>query len=414
MLITSELKEALINQAEQPGDISQLLELMQNWAEPMVLEAYRPAFQDLPRPVNRNELAGCAPGTLGQALYDFAGENGPVDGSAIWQVITGYDRSDYGRCCLDGFLAARYFSLEHVLKLAALLIRISFVVPEATVGVMNAITTGWTQGRAAKTLPPEKWAESWNRSLDEVRHELNIASPSPQTGAENLLQTVRKIPPGLKTLFWEEIEAPIGTTNIIEKVSGYGGAFDEPLRAAYVSAMLAHSGVEAAYQDGFLRPPLELESLRDYPKGTLAYAYYHQIVDNGLDVEIIKRRHIPEVNSVTDYAAHRILQTHDLWHPLTGYTTDGLDELALQTFQLAQLGSPFSSNLLATVITRNALFDPQSAFYIFGAMSEGWPNGLATAPFLPVRWEDHWGDTIEELRQRYHIQVHTGELTAIA
>jgi ubiquinone biosynthesis protein Coq4 len=414
MLIASELKEALTGPAEQPGDISHLLELVQKWADPMVLEAYHPAFQDLPGPVSHSDLAGCAPGTLGQALYDLARENGSLDGSAIWQVLTGYGRSDFGRCCLDGFLAAHYFSLEHVLRLAALLIRISFVAPEATVGVMNAITTGWTQGRAAKTLAPAKWAESWNRPLDELRQELNIASPSPQTNVENLLQIVRKIPPGLKALFWEEIEAPIGTTNIIEKVSGYGGAFDETLRSAYVSAMLAHPGVAEAYQAGFLRPSLEFESLRDYQQGTLAYAYYHQIVDNGLDVEIIKRRHIPEVNSVTDYAAHRILQTHDLWHPLTGYTTDGLDELALQTFQLAQLGSPFSSNLLATVITRNALFDPQSAFYIFGAMCEGWPHGLATAPFLPVRWEEHWGDTIEELRQRYHIQVHSGDLTASA
>ena len=414
MLIASELKEALISQAEQPGDISHLLELAQNWAEPMVLEAYHPAFQDLPAPVSPKELARCAPGTLGKALYDFAGEKDPLDGSPIWQVVTGYDRSDHGRCCLDGFLAARYFSLEHVLRLAALLIRISFVVPEATVGVMNAITTGWTQGRAAKTLSQEKWAESWNRPLDEVRRELNIAGLPAKSNAENLLQTVRKVPPDLQALFWQEIEAPVGTTNIIEKVSGYGGAFDETLRAAYVSAMLSHPGVKEAYHEGFLRPPLELESLRNYPKGTLAYAYYHQIVDNGLDVEIIKSKYIPNVNNVTDYAAHRILQTHDLWHPLTGYTTDGLDELALQTFQLAQLGSPFSSNLLATVITRNALFDPQSAFYIFGAMSEGWPLGLATAPFLPVKWEEHWDETIEELRQRYHIKVHSGDLTAIA
>jgi len=412
MSIDRELKETLIGQAEKPGSISPLLELVQNWAESYVLNTYRPTFQDIPGPVNRANLSACAPGTLGKALYDFTGDNvQTIEGSTIWQVITGYDRSDFGQICLDAFLAARYFSLEHILKLAALLIRISFVVPEATVGIMNALTSGFSQGRTAKMLAPEKWTESWNRPLDEVRRELNITNHALQVTAENLLQTVRKVPPELKTLFWQEVEAPIGTTNIIEKVSNYGGAFDETLRAAYVSAMLTHPGVETAYQEGFLRPSIKLESLGHYPAGSLGHAYYHLIVDNGLDIDILKRDQLPKVNSVTDYAAQRILQTHDLWHPLTGYTTDGLDELALQSFQLAQLGSPFSSNLLATVITRNALFDPQAAFYILAAMCEGWSNGLQTAPFLPVKWEQHWNDTIEELRQRYHVKVHMGDMT---
>lgn len=360
MNIPEDIKVAFISQAEKPANIDPLAELVRNWVEPQVRAAY-PPLKGSSEIVNQQD----------------------------WEVVS--------------LMAAQSFSLEAVLMLAVLLTRISFVAPEESVSVMAALSSGWFKGKAARDSGASiNWQELAKLPPDQIRSKLNLAGTAHSSG-----QLERKIPPALVDLFWQQVEVTPGTNNIIEKISNYATAFSPELWQGYNTAMLEHQGTPEAYQEGFLNRRLDIQELRDYPAGTLGYTYYHQIVDNGLDVEILKWNNLGNYANVTEYAAQRILQTHDLWHCLTNYSTDGLEELALQAFQLAQLGSPFSSNLLATILTRDTLVMPENLLYIVPAVCYGWQHGRHNPPFLPVHWEQHWGDTLEQLRRQYHIQPKT-------
>ena len=370
MMLTDNLKKAFIDAVENSSEIEPLVRILQKELHPGVLNCYGSEVAKLPLGFNRVE---------GRALAEQ------------WE--------------LTARTASEFFNLEAVAWLPVLLSQIAFALPETTLGMMDAITQGWRQGRMTKEdttraalAQPEVW--------ETVLAKAELSDPA-------MLPASRLVPADLQKLFWRQVESIPGSNNIIETVTNYGAAYDQPLREAYATAMLQHTGLPEAYQENYLRPPLNIQDLKDYPKGTLAYAYYHQIVDNGLDVEILKVTQKVSIGGVVDYAGQRIFQTHDLWHVLTEYTTDGLDEIALQAFQLAQLGSPFSSNLLASLMTRALLFDPQSIPYFMQAICVGWTHGRKTPPLLPVKWEQAWGQPVVELRRQHQIEPFTANLMAM-
>jgi ubiquinone biosynthesis protein Coq4 len=455
-MLHQELREAFIDQAEKPGDLLPLVKAFYRHADPQVLATYQQKSQELaaqlPGPELRSgrgfavqSLANNWPGTLGEAWYQFVKTNGldpdPTGNPlldlyekdsdeyyltyrylktrSLWQVVLGYHADYYGNLALASFSAAQRFDPPSLLQLPVVLARIGFVVPEVTFVVMDALTDGWQRGKAAKNLLTVAWEEWLDKPLNQVRTALNVTAPAPRdektlTEAASLLELDRPIPADLKKLFWEEVEVVPGSNNVIEQIANFVRGFDDNLRQSYASAMSGHKGVLEAFEDGYLRGAFSIQDLRDYPAGTLGYAYYHQIVDNGLEPEILKSDQlVPFRGAVPDYTGQRILQTHDLWHCLTSYTTDGLDEIALQAFQLAQLGSAFSSNLLTMLMTRSVLLNPQMISYFMQAISYGWQHGRRTPPLIPVHWEQHWGDTIEQLRQQYQIEPHTADLMAV-
>ena len=344
-MLNQTLKTAFMAQAEQPGSLINLAELLRQAVAPAVLAGYQ------------SESVGDLENLIRQG---------------DWQAVS--------------FRAAQNFELEAVLMLPLLLTRISFVAPEETLDIMDALVAGWTAGENPHAKMP------------------TLARNSP------LSNITRQIPAALQELFWQYVA---DDSNIIEKVFSLQATFDTDLHQAYAEAMLQHVGTPEAYAEGYLRGPLAIEDLRDYSAGTLGYAYYHQIVDNGLDIEILKgEQPRAKAGSLISYVNRRILQTHDLWHCVTEYTTQGDDEIILQAFQLAQLGSPFSPNLMAILLTQAALFSPQNIPYLMRYICAGWQHGRSNPPFLPIKWEQHWGETLEAIRQQYHLTPKRAELSA--
>ncbi len=43
----------------------------------------------------------------------------------------------------------------------------------------------------------------------------------------------------------------------------------------------------------------------------------------------------------------RLSQTHDNWHPITGFDTSTIGEIVLQAFRLSQFPYPLASRLMA-------------------------------------------------------------------
>lgn len=155
----------------------------------------------------------------------------------------------------------------------------------------------------------------------------------------------------------------------------------------------------------YVRPAsLSLQSLATYAPNTLGAAFYHQLADNGLDLEIIKdRRGDVYADARANYIGLRIYQTHDIWHVLLGYSVSGFDELALQAFQLAQTGSAGSAILLCLQIMRTAFRNINPLPPLLNLIFRGWQHGRQTTPLIAVEWEDLLSEPLTDLRERYQI-----------
>lgn len=215
-----------------------------------------------------------------------------------------------------------------------------------------------------------------------------------------------KAPPALWQLFWEDVRAaPLRVEP--ERIRQFHLAMTPALRKTFENMNLNGKGVEEALKSGFVRPvSMTLEGLADCPKGTLGYAFYHQLVDNNLELEIVKDRpyHLFE-DERANFIALRLYQTHDIWHVLLGYTISGIDEIGLQAFQLAQAGSASSARLLALLVSRAMLKGFYALPPLFNAIFKGWQHGRKTSGLLAVPWEELWNQPLSELRARYQIEA---------
>jgi ubiquinone biosynthesis protein COQ4 len=96
-----------------------------------------------------------------------------------------------------------------------------------------------------------------------------------------------------------------------------------------------------------------------------------------------------------NYAMLRLRQTHDLWHVLTGYAPDVPGEVLLQAFTFAHLGAPSALAIAAMGTVRFGWRTPG----FFRRLRAAVRGGKATRELAAFRWEEHWGETVEELRR---------------
>jgi ubiquinone biosynthesis protein COQ4 len=103
------------------------------------------------------------------------------------------------------------------------------------------------------------------------------------------------------------------------------------------------------------------------------------------------------------YIAMRVRQTHDIWHIITGFSTDLAGEIGLQTFTLTQTRSPLSVTLLAGTIVF-ALKSSISLNPLVKTMQKGWQMGESAKPFLAQKWEEDWEKPLSEWRADFNIE----------
>ncbi len=82
-------------------------------------------------------------------------------------------------------------------------------------------------------------------------------------------------------------------------------------------------------------------ALAALPAGTLGRAYFElteqaQISAEGIALASEAERETPFESPELEWIGHRMRDTHDLWHVVTGYRTDVIGELALLAFTFAQ------------------------------------------------------------------------------
>lgn len=154
-------------------------------------------------------------------------------------------------------------------------------------------------------------------------------------------------------------------------------------------------------EEHYLSPDYEIKDLVNSKPGTLGYAYYRHMHDNGFAPDFF-----PPVKPVDEltYFELRMRQTHDIWHVITGFSPSVEDEVGLQAFYAAQLKSPFNMTLIAAGVLHAAIRNQQLTGPIMEAIKLGWDNGKAAHPISAVKWEEMWDCPLEDIRQQYNVK----------
>lgn len=145
---------------------------------------------------------------------------------------------------------------------------------------------------------------------------------------------------------------------------------------------------------------IDVQVLSRLPHGTLGQIVGAQFVAKGLNPYLFA----PVAdNSDGDYVMAHILETHDIWHVVTGLATDVAGEFALVAFYAAQTAVISTAMLLTFGFANTTLFAPGELRQRLSAVAKGWTLGEKAEPLFGTDWKALWEVPIEDVRSRFGL-----------
>ncbi|TIB76029.1 coenzyme Q biosynthesis Coq4 [Wallemia mellicola] len=146
---------------------------------------------------------------------------------------------------------------------------------------------------------------------------------------------------------------------------------------------------------------VDLDALRDLPKGTLGREYSLWLERCGVTPDTRDPVHYIDDEELA-YIVQRYRESHDLYHLLLGQRVDILSELIIKWFEfshfklpVAGLSSAFGPLRLRHSWQRQDLFTRSGPWAI--------RQGNRCAPLMGIYWENEWSTNLAELRQRMNL-----------
>ena len=179
-----------------------------------------------------------------------------------------------------------------------------------------------------------------------------------------------------------------------------GSVQNSPLATQMGRYLLNQPGIQAMLADNWRPNPIDLNALEQLPEGSLGHTYAKQLKDQGLTPEALIDP--APITNQREFLIHRLRETHDILHVLTGFSTDGPGELGLQAFNLAQNRSPLAVMLIfggmLSTLQNDKPLEP-----LLHALSRGFELGLTANCVISYRLEDHWERPLSEWRQELKL-----------
>ncbi|MBN1208416.1 MAG: hypothetical protein JXB05_26385 [Myxococcaceae bacterium] len=147
---------------------------------------------------------------------------------------------------------------------------------------------------------------------------------------------------------------------------------------------------------------VDVNALRTLPRGTLGRAFAEHVVANGLELGALPR--LP-ASTDTEYVRAHLLEVHDIWHVLTGFSTRVEGELGLQAFSLAQVGSPFAAAILTGGLVNTLLYAFPERDVRMRAIVRGWLLGKRARLLFGGAWARMWESPLEEVRTAFGLDL---------
>jgi ubiquinone biosynthesis protein Coq4 len=209
----------------------------------------------------------------------------------------------------------------------------------------------------------------------------------------------------LRPFLWAVIEGGVDPAQITPRIAALGAAHPQPLRDAFARAMREHPGFDE-FRTRPAMPRLTLERLAASAPDSLGQALHRLIVDNGYDIEVLDPETVAGYHPELDGPNRYILQTHEVWHLVAGYSTSPGHEVAISGFQLAQFGHPYSRDFLAAIVALTTFTAPAAACFVIQLALEGWRHGRQTRPLTLVDWDERFDDPVDTIRTSEGIEVY--------
>ena len=144
----------------------------------------------------------------------------------------------------------------------------------------------------------------------------------------------------------------------------------------------------------------DIDALAALPAGTLGSALGQHFQRYGLNPRLFQP--LPDTSD-GDYAMAHLLETHDVWHIVTGFGTDLDGEFALMAFYAAQTGATSTTMLLSLGLANTTLFAPATVAQRVAAIAAGFNAGSAAEPMFGIDWTQYWETPLRDVRDRFSI-----------
>ena len=143
------------------------------------------------------------------------------------------------------------------------------------------------------------------------------------------------------------------------------------------------------------------------PEGSLGQVLHKMTVEGTYDLDIGSKRDMRELPPTLHRLRAYVDPLDGAWRRVAGYTATDSHLIAFAAFQLAQSGHLFSAGALALFASVAQFAIPNSLSILLHLTAEGWKHGRQAPSFLDIDWQNHWGDSIERVRQRYLLPTYT-------
>ena len=192
----------------------------------------------------------------------------------------------------------------------------------------------------------------------------------------------------------------------LDSVFSLAGTLKDSPMSTQMFRHLLDNPAMAALIDARWRPePIDLDALEQLPAGSLGHVYAHQLRSQGLTPDSLIDP--TPITSAQDYVVHRLRETHDIVHVLTGFGTDGPGELGLQAFNLAQNRSPLAVMLIfggmLTTLQNDEPLEP-----LLKALARGFELGLATPCVIACKLEEGWERPLADWQRELGLPISAG------
>ena len=175
---------------------------------------------------------------------------------------------------------------------------------------------------------------------------------------------------------------------------------DSPIAEQMTRHLLDNPQFAQLVNDGWRPQPIDLSALQTLPEGTLGRCYADQLISQGITPDALIDP--SPINDERDYITHRLKETHDITHVLTGFGIDGVSELGLQGFNLAQNRSPLAVMLIFGGMLK-ALQKDEPLAPMLRALAKGFQMGLDAELVIARKLEEGWDRPLNEWRNELRL-----------
>jgi ubiquinone biosynthesis protein COQ4 len=159
-------------------------------------------------------------------------------------------------------------------------------------------------------------------------------------------------------------------------------------------------------------PPIDLEKLSQYPKGSFGREYADHMKANQLKPFNVSP-HLDEIAKRNVFAL-RYVVTHDIFHVLLGFDTSYAGEIGVLAFAAEQNYSPSLKTGLKLARVLYPLLAPFQIKAIFANVRKGRELGKNAKFLLGVRFEEYWERPLSEVKAELGLRTEPIRLTSSA